>query len=230
MHRIVTGAFKALFTSTILLIVSITLLYVVQIFNVTYRVSAIAQSMQTDISRNNCLTPNSAKMFNALLQGIAEDFGGDTAGDNISGSTVVYTIGFNCNNDDLDYDDRDYPADGSGNDATEAATTYARDRLIGNGGNGVLRDAKLVDEVSDYDKDNINIITSTNVAGQYGDIAILNIRVTYNALTWFGSGQKSARVNRDEASGREGISRGFTRYNMDFTYAVPLLKYITIEE
>ena len=68
MHKIVTGAFKALLTSTVLLIVSITLLYIVQILNVTYRVSAIAQSMQTDISRNNCLTPNSAKMFNACFK------------------------------------------------------------------------------------------------------------------------------------------------------------------
>lgn len=230
MHKIVTGAFKALLTSTVLLIVSITLLYIVQILNVTYRVSAIAQSMQTDISRNNCLTPNSAKMFNALLQGIAEDFGGDESGDNISGSTVVYTIGFNCNNDDLDYDDRDYVDDDEGADATEAATHYAQDKIIGGGAHGVLSSAKLVDEVGDYDKDEINVITSTNVAGQYGDISILNIRVTYNALTWFGSGQKSARFNRDEASGKEGISRGFTRYNMDFTYAVPLLKYITVEE
>ena len=230
MHKIVTGAFKALLTSTVLLIVSITLLYIVQIFNVTYRVSAIAQSMQTDISRNNCLTPNSAKMFNALLQGIAKDFGGKKSGDNISGSTVVYTIGFNCKNDDLNYDDRDYTSDGSGRNATESATTYARDKLIGSGASGVLKDAELVDEVSDYNKDKINVITSTNVAGQYGDISVLNIRVTYNALTWFGSGQKSARLNRDEASGRQGISRGFTRYNMDFTYAIPLLKYITIEE
>lgn len=230
MHKIVTGAFKALITSTTLLIVSITLLYIVQIFSVTYRVSAIAQSMQADISRNNCLTPNSAKMFNSLLQGIAKDFGGDDTGDNISGSTVVYTIGFNCKSDSVDYDNRDYATSTTGDTATEAASKYAQEKLMGSGTNGVLADAVLVNDVTSYNKDKINVITSTNVAGQYGDISVLNIRVTYNALTWFGSGQKSARFNRDEASGKQGISRGFTRYNMDFTYAVPLLKYITVEK
>ena len=141
------------------------------------------------------------------------------AGDNISGSTVVYCIGFNCNDGTTNYDKQSgYQG---GRSATYVATQYARNNLK----TGALSDANIATNSSEYKQDRTNLISSVNLAGQYGDIAILDIRVTYNALTWFGNRTKVAYEN----AGEEGIVRGFTRYNIDFTYAVPLLKYVTVE-
>ena len=218
MHKIVGGAFKALMVSGILLIVSMTLMYLVQVIDVTYRVRAVAQSMQTDIAKNNCLKPSSARLYGTLLQDIEDSFNSNEKGFNAG---VVNAIGFNCGT----YDSNKvslYP----NNSPTATATAKKQAEVIAD----VMDEdskhkSKVVEKTTDYDSGKTNIISSVNIAGQYGDISVLDIKITFRALKFSGAAENMFR--QDDTN---DFRRGYVLVDTDLTYAIPLLKYITVEK
>ncbi len=218
MHKIVGGAFKALMVSGILLIVSMTLMYLVQVIDVTYRVRAVAQSMQTDIAKNNCLKPSSAKLYGTLLQDIENSFNSNEEGFNAG---VVNAIGFNCGT--YDSNKTKMYKDGT---ATEVAKDHAERiaGVMGTDSNGKSK-SNIVEEPTKYDSSKNNIISSVNIAGQYGDISILDIKITFRVLNWVGLPNT---MYHSDYQGK--FKRSYILVDTDLTYAIPLLKYITVEK
>lgn len=215
MQKLVSGVFKTLMVSGILLIVSMTLMYLVQVIDVTYKVRAVAQSMQTDIAKNNCLKPNSAKLYGTLLNNIENSFNSKEKG---FGAGVVNAIGFNCGS----YDSSKESLYNKGT-ATDVAKEQA-ERIAG----AMCEDAsggkktQVVNDAKDYDSSKNNVISSVNIAGQYGDISVLDIKITFRALKWIGL--PHTMYNSDH------FYRDYVLVDSNLTYAIPLLKYITVEK
>lgn len=172
MHRIVAGAFKAIFMSILFVIIFDVLFYIARVEMLNQRIESTMVTMQQEVSKNNYLPVDSYIMYEGILRGIATDMNGSQPGSFVNGFNINYN--HNCN------------------------SAYSQ----------AMRNAGLTPSVK------------LNTPANYGDVAVIELTVQVNALTW---GYNRSADGAANESNHYYLTRNFT-----YTYQVPCLRYISV--
>lgn len=90
MHRIVAGAFKAIFMSILFVIVFDVVFYIARVEMLNQRIESTMVTMQQEVSKNNYLPEDSYKMYEGILKGIAKDMNGTSGDKFVNGYWINY--------------------------------------------------------------------------------------------------------------------------------------------
>lgn len=181
MHRIVYGAFKAIFMSVLFIVIWDIVFFLMRAEMLNQRIESTMVTMQQEVARNNYLPTDSYKMYKGILVGIANDMNGDKPGSFVNGYNINYK--HECN------------ADYSNAMKTAGLTPVKR----------------------------------LDTPGNYGDVAVIELQVSVNALSFSYMPEFDATTGDRNYDGDANKTRHYTVQRIyTYTYQVPCLRYISV--
>lgn len=207
MGKLYFNVFKIIVLNIIFLVVFSLLLFLVQFMSANSKINSLMSAMTQDIATNNCLTENSALMYEGLLNNIVNQFGVADA-DNSVVSDVVQGWAINYDGD-------------AGNFTTEHDTNGAlTDITVGDAGQaGEMKTSLTSGSGVGHGLQQEQVMTNLADAGNYGGVHCVTLGVQYQVLSFGFTGR---------ASTFNDWGKNFGRVNVYYNYAVPCLQYVKV--